>query len=558
MSDLQSNHKLQRQLRGRYRRILRFFFPLIMDIFFKDVFLPALRLRRRRQSEMLARYQRSAVAYRELATDLGGIWIKVGQFLSSRLDVLPAEIIQELSGLQDEVLPEDFEQVQQVIETEWQQPVIRRIASIETEPLASASLGQVHRAVLQDQTPVAIKVQRADIKQYVEVDLRALRLVLSWLKRYKPIAKRADLDALYDEFADVVHMELDYVREAEHLLAFREMYAGDPEILIPAVYQAFSGRRVLVMEDVYAIKITDFEDIRAAGIDPADVAARLINAYLRQIFEEEIFHADPHPGNLFVEPQEDGSWRLVFVDFGMVGQLPETVKAGIRELLVAVSFRDMDRLMTAYQDLGLILPGADLERIKQAEGELMERFWGKSVREITQIDPREMHDFAHEYMDLLYELPIQVPVDLLFLGRCVAILSGICTGLDPEFNPFEWFVPYAEKLVGSGSDWFRELLQQLRKQGAVLLELPGKINDALVKLGNGELIVMARPAPELQIQFRRMATLGPRIIAAILSTGFMATAAILYVGAAIVPAQVVSVLAMLAIGYALWPRRSPH
>jgi hypothetical protein len=242
------------------------------------------------------------------------------------------------------------------------------------------------------------------------------------------------------------------------------MFADDPGVRIPAVYAGHTTRRVLTLEDVYFIKITDYAAVEAAGVSRAEAADRLFSTYLRQIFLEGFFHADPHPGNLFIEPL-DGRWRLVFVDFGMVGRLSAGAKQGLRDLAIAVGARDLDRLMRAYQELDILLPGADLARIRQAEAAVFDRFWGKSMRELAHTHPQEMRRFAREFRDLMNEMPFQAPRDLIFLGRCVAILSGMCSGLNPEFNLFGGLAPFADSSGPGGRRWLGRLLGWLVEEG---------------------------------------------------------------------------------------------
>jgi predicted unusual protein kinase regulating ubiquinone biosynthesis (AarF/ABC1/UbiB family) len=324
-----------------------------------------------------------------------------------------------------------------VVEADLAEGDVARFPWFDPEPLASASLGQVHRARLPSGEQVVVKVQRPGIEQILAVDLKALGRVVAWLGRVKGIRRRADLQALLAEFSKTLWAELDYLAEGENARRFARMFSKNPAVRIPKVHLSHTTRRVLTLEDVYFIKITDYSAIEAAGVSRAEVAQRLFKTYLTQIFRRGFFHADPHPGNLFVEAGGEQGWRLVFVDFGMVGRLNAQAMQGLRELAVAVGARDVDRLLRAYQTLGMILPGADLGRLRQAEEALFERLWGRSMRELAAIQPREMREFSHQFRDLLYELPFQVPTDLIFLGRCVAILSGMCTGLNPDFNLFQ-------------------------------------------------------------------------------------------------------------------------
>jgi predicted unusual protein kinase regulating ubiquinone biosynthesis (AarF/ABC1/UbiB family) len=209
---------------------------------------------------------------------------------------------------------------------------------------------------------------------------------------------------------------------------------------------------------------------------------------------------------------------LVFVDFGMVGRLAPGARSGLRNLAIALGTRDVDRLMRAYGDLGVLLPGADLVRVRQVEAAVFERLWGKSVRELMQIDPQEMRRFAHEFRDLLYEMPFQMPSDLIFLGRCVAILSGMCTGLDPDFNLFSEVAPFARTMLtaeGGGLN-VDSALTWVIEQVRVLAGLPGRLDGLLSRVERGELTVVARAAPELQRQLERMTTAINRLVVAVL------------------------------------------
>ncbi len=522
------------RLRGRYIRILTFFAGVIARFILWEIIIRHLGLRgwvRRTRSE---RFRREAVRFRILAIRMGGVMIKVGQFLSSRLDVLPPEVTDELANLQDEVPAEDFEDIRELAEAELNAPLTETFASFDPEPLAAASLGQVHRARLKSQEEadfrdVVVKIQRPHIASIVDVDLSALRRVGSWLMRYRPIHEHADVPALLKEFSTTLYEEIDYEQEADNAETFYQNFADDPDIHVPRIVRALSTRRVLTLEDVYAIKITDYADITAAGIDRGEVAERLLGTYLQQIFEDGFVHADPHPGNLFVTPlpTEDGEpvkWQLTFVDFGMVARVPDSIKNSLRELVIAVGTRDTARVVKAYQMLDMLLPGADLRLIEQAEAQVFDRFWGMSMKEIRSISPDEVRQFAHQYRDLMLSMPFQVPQNLLFLARTVAILSGMCSGLNPDFNLWTQLAPYARKLVeeetSSGLDyWLDELGEMLQN----LLALPGQTSRVLAQAeGSGLLVQSPQVNRELRSLTRSVDRLtGGLLFSALLIGGIM-------------------------------------
>lgn len=543
------------RLQSRYIRLMLFFTRQAIGVLWWDVFLRKIGFRAWAQRTAPRRYQRAARQFRSLATSMGGVWIKVGQFMSARVDVLPESITRELSGLQDEVAAETFEDIRGVVEVEFERSLEAVFDWFDEAPLASASLGQVHKARLSSGDSVVVKVQRPNIEDILEVDLSALKVVVGWLGHLKVVTRRANMDELYSEFSRTLREEIDYIKEAGNAERFGEMFAGEESIQIPQVYHEYTTMRALTLEDVYFIKITDYEAIEAAGVDRAEVADRLLSVYLRQIFIEGFFHADPHPGNLFVQPLTDGGWKLIFVDFGMVGHLTSQAKEGLRQLLVAIGTQDVDRLLDSYQQLGIMLPGADLSRIRQAEAAMFNRFWGKSMRELRQIDPKELRQFAREYRDVLYEMPFQFPSDLIFLGRCVAILSGMCIGLDSEFNAFKAIEPFARDLVAEeGGDWLDTLLELLTEQVRALSTLPSRLDKVLLQAAQGELVVMARLAPELEQKIDGLQKVATRMIAAIVFAALLVVSSRFYLDEDKIFGYILLGLAMLALARTLWWR----
>jgi predicted unusual protein kinase regulating ubiquinone biosynthesis (AarF/ABC1/UbiB family) len=525
-------------LRARYRRIMFFFANAAISFIFWEVVLPRLGLRGLSERTRSNRYHRVAIQFRALAIKMGGVMIKVGQFLSSRLDVMPPEITGELAGLQDEVPPENFEDVRKLAEAELGAPLAEKYEIFEETPLAAASLGQVHRARLcvNDEggfyCSVVVKIQRPFIDQLIEVDLSALRQVGGWLQRYKPIAKRVNAPSLVEEFAETVRAEVDYIAEGHNAEIFSENFKDKPKVHVPRVVWSHTTRRVLTLEDVFAIKITDYEAISKAGIGRAEVARELLDTYLKQIFEDGFFHADPHPGNLFVTPlaekTEEGktAWKLTFVDFGMVGQVPDSLRNGLREMVIALGTQNAGRLIHAYQTLNILLPGTDLKQLEQMSASMFDLMWGKSMEELRNLNPEDMIRFADRFRDIMYSMPFQLPQNLLFLGRTVAILSGMCTGLDSEFNLWDQLSPYAAKLVSqeAGSNW-RFWLDELVNVLKELAALPTKASRVLTQLERGEVIVEV-PSVNRQIIYLERAM--NRLTGSLVFTGLLIASATLY------------------------------
>ena len=294
----------------------------------------------------------------------------------------------------------------------------------------------------------------------------------------------------------------------------------------------YTTRRVLTLEDVFAIKITDYEAISANGIDRADVSRQLLDTYLKQIFEDGFFHADPHPGNLFVTPlagqTEDGkpAWQLTFVDFGMVGHVPETLRTGLREALIATGLQDAARLIGSFQTLHVLLPSADLKQLEQMSASMFDMFWGKSMEELRQLSPEEMFRFADRFRDLMFNMPFQLPQNLLLLGRTVAILSGMCTGLDNEFNLWNQLAPYATKLVSQevGSNW-RVWLDEAGNILKELVAIPSKMGRVLSQIERGDLTVQV---PTVSRQLTYLESAVNRLTGSLIFGAFLIGSVILY------------------------------
>jgi predicted unusual protein kinase regulating ubiquinone biosynthesis (AarF/ABC1/UbiB family) len=288
---------------------------------------------------------------------------------------------------------------------------------------------------------------------------------------------------------------------------------------------------VLTLENVAAIKLGDYDGITAAGIDRSKVASALLDAYMQQILEDGFFHADPHPGNLFVTPldgvDEEGNtnWQLTFIDFGMMGKVPENLRSGLREVLIAVGTQDAARLVQSYQTLGVLLPSADIKLIEMASAQLFERFWGMSMSDLRSIDHAEIMRFGLQFRELVLDLPVQLPENLLLLGRTVALLSGMCTGLDPDFNLWTSISPYTAKLISDeGGSTFKTVLAEATKIFQVLIGLPARTDRVLTTLERGELNVQT---PLLNMQVRHLDRSVNRM------TGGLVFAAVLVAGAVV-------------------------
>lgn len=535
----------------RYRRIVTFFGGIILHVIWWDLLVARLPLlggrARQTRPERLQDWSRR---FRFLAVEMGGVMIKLGQFLSSRVDVLPAEVTNELKGLQDEVPPVPWRQIQTVLREELGS-MHGRFSAIEETPVAAASLGQAHRAWLlpgADSTAVRgpsviVKVQRPGIEELVRVDLAALDVVARWLMRYKPIGRRADVPALMREFAETLWQELDYVSEADNAERFKRMHADDPRIYIPVVYREHSTGRVVVLEDVESLKIADVDALKAAGIHPPDVADALLNAYFKQVFLEGFFHADPHPGNLFVRPveaeasggdeeEDEGPrpFQIIFIDFGMVGVVPGLISENLSKIVISVTQRDARRLTEAYQDLGFFLPSADLERITEAQSTILDRIYGRNLLDLAQPDPREVQELSGEFRDLLFDFPFQVPQDFIYLGRAISMVSGLVTQLDPDINPWYQIEKYGEELIRKQG---AETLQGLDREAILelvqpYLGLPPRVLRIVELMESGRLAIQDQPSRATVKHQERLEKRVRQLSLSILGAAGMLSATLLY------------------------------
>jgi predicted unusual protein kinase regulating ubiquinone biosynthesis (AarF/ABC1/UbiB family) len=432
------------------------------------------------------------VAFRETAIKLGVLMIKLGQFLSSRADLLPEQALAVLSSLQDEVPAEPFSHVVAVIEEELGKPLDQTFSYVESKATAAASLGQVHKAVLASTgEEVAVKIQRPNIDQLVRSDLSSLKFVIRIITRFVNTGNFIDLKGVYREFERTVYEEIDFVSEAANCKRFKEMFKDDETIYIPEVYEEFSTRRLLVLEWIDGIKINDYTALESAGIDRLEVANRTVQAYFHQFFDEGFFHADPHPGNIFVKPGSPGNGPIIeFVDFGMVGSITSSMKKSMRALFLAFLTRDSETIVEELSTLGFIGKGANTSALERGLSLLLEQFYGLTLGEARDMDIPEVAD---EVGKLLYGQPFQIPAQFTFVGRAISTLIGVSTGLAPDFNFIDVAAPYARKFLGLNTDeigkTIQQLLAQLLETVNTLLKMPRTIERILTKLEAGQFVI---------------------------------------------------------------------
>lgn len=528
--------------RARYRRILRFAARYIVQTWWYELVLPRIGFRKVAERGREARLTRIARRFHALAVDLGGLMIKVGQYLSSRLDVLPPEITRELAGLQDEVPPVPFDAIRRLAEAELGVPLERAYAEFDPTPLAAASLGQAHRAKL---SPIdaadmgydeaVVKVQRPGIETIVDVDLSALRRVAGWLSRVRFVANHVDVPSLVEEFAATSLQEIDYIHEAQNAERFAASFVGDPRVAAPEVVWERTTRRVLTLADVTAIKINDREALVAAGIDPKAVAKQFATVMFDQLFRDGFFHADPHPGNIFVTPVDQvtdaaglasvvsdaagpaPAYQLTFIDFGMMGEVPDGLRRGLQQLMLAVAARDGKRLVDSIRSVGILLPSAETAELERAMTELFARFGGMGLADVRQVDERELRSFAIEFGEVTRALPFTLPENFLLIIRAMSLTSGMCSSLDPDFNMWDAVEPYAGQLLrDERGNFVQSLGQQAWSIAATVGRLPQRLDALADRVEEGRLVANS---PRIEQRLTRVERAAQRVVSAVLFVG---------------------------------------
>ncbi|MGD0153089.1 MAG: AarF/ABC1/UbiB kinase family protein [Thermacetogeniaceae bacterium] len=438
-----------------------------------------------RQREL---FTSQARRFRLTAINLGGLMIKLGQFFSTRVDVLPQAVTKELAGLQDEVEPVDFRELKAEAEKEFGRPLEEIYGYLEETPLAAASLGQVHCGRLpapdggasdgRAQT-VAVKIQRPGIEGLVDTDLKAVRRVIDLIKMFTDWEKFADFDAIYSEFSATVHEELDYIHEGHNAETIAANSTGNPEVIIPRIFWEHTTRRVLTLEFEQGLKITDYAGLERAGVDRRQLARTLLQIYAKQILMDGFYHADPHPGNLFVTP----AGQIILIDFGMVGVISRSLRENLVQLAQAMVQRNFDQVVTLLKKVGFIRRGADTGLLVQAIGVFMEQFLGKG----DDLFSGNLEEILENMESLLYEQPFQIPANFTFLGKALGTVYGLCVGLDPTINFLDEARPYVTEFTKENVKLWDIIKEKATAIGMSLIELPPLVERVLRKAEQGDL-----------------------------------------------------------------------
>ncbi len=401
------------------------------------------------------RARRRARECAELLVDLGPAFIKAGQALSTRPDIVPPLLLEELAQLQDQLPGFSSDLAMACIEEDLGAPVHAHFDSLEREPISAASLGQVHRGVLKGGQPVAVKVQRPGLREQITLDLYIVRNIAAWLNRNIGLI-RSDLVALIDELGQRVFEEMDYLNEAANAERFRELHRNNPRIAVPAIYRDATSRRVLTMEWIDGVKLTNLEAVRAMGIDPDDMVEVGVNCSLQQLLEHGFFHADPHPGNLLA--LEDG--RLCYLDFGMMSEVSRESRTGLIQAVVHLVNRNFSKLSKDFVTLGFLAEDVNLEPIVPA----FESVFSQALEMgVNRMDFKSVTD---DMSGVMYRFPFRVPPYYALIIRSLVTLEGIALSVDPDFKILGAAYPYfARRLMEDPDPQLRQSLKEMLFDG---------------------------------------------------------------------------------------------
>lgn len=453
------------------------------------------------QEKLLARRRKQAKWIRESLLELGPTFIKVGQLFSTRADIFPAEYVEELAKLQDQVPAFTYEQTVAIIEEELGKPLSKLFRSFDPSPLAAASLGQVHKAKLHSGEEVVVKVQRPGLKQLFTIDLAILKQITRYFQNHPRWGKGRDWLGIYDECYRILWEETDYLNEGKNADTFRRNFRGQNWVKVPRIYWRYTSPKVLTLEYVPGIKITHYEALEAAGLDRKNLAQLGAKAYLQQLLNDGFFHADPHPGNLAVSPEG----ALIFYDFGMMGRIKTNVKEKLMSTLIGITKKNADLIMQSLIDLGALQPIGDLSPVRRSIQFLLDNFMDKPFEEqsITAI--------SDDLYDIAYDQPFRFPATFTFVMRAFSTLEGVGKGLDPNFNFMETAQPFALQFMNINNNDTRNLIfDEISKQAiqvsTTAFNLPQRIEQTIEQLERGDIRIRTRSS-ETERAIRRLSML---------------------------------------------------
>jgi ubiquinone biosynthesis protein len=456
---------------------------------------------------------------RMVVEELGPTFIKLGQILSTRGDLLPADLVRELEKLQDTVPPTDFALIQAQVEKELKKPLNEVFPTFDPLPVASASLGQVHFATLATGEEVAVKVLRPGVERIIQVDLDILLELAALAEKRTEWGAYYNVVSLAREFAETLRTEQNYEQEGQNMDRYRQIFAGVDYVCMPKVYWDTTTRRVLTMERIQGIKITDTAALDAAGLDRREIAGHNISLLLKAVLQEGFFHADPHAGNFMVLP--DG--KIALMDFGIMGELDHAERLGMVQMFVGFFREDTDRAVEALSDLGIATKAADKRNLTRDLNRLHGRYYG------LELEKLRARSFIEDLMGVAFANHLKMPSNLVLVFKTIAMLEGISLQLDPDLNVFREVEPYVRDALlelESPVARLKEIAEQMRESAGALMLLPKQIQRMLeqIEAGEGNLSMTMKGLDE---PTRRIASAANRLALAMLAAAFVVGPALL-------------------------------
>ena len=451
--------------------------------------------------------------------ELGTTFIKLGQILSTRADLLPPEYLVELTKLQDSAPPVAFEEIHEVLVTELGRPIEQLFAQFDPVPLAAASIGQAHAATLWDGTNVVVKVRRPGVVEQVNEDLEILKEFAATASRYWSFADRYDLTGLVEEFSQTLRSELDYIREGHNAERFAANFAIDPHVHVPRVFWEATTSRVLTLERICGVKINDLEALDEQRTDRRWLAQYATSVVLKMVCEDGFFHADPHPGNFFIEP--NGSIGLI--DFGMVGVLDEQTQEHLADLLISINRQDADGLVDVFLDLGVTRTRIDRASVRRDIDRLLSTYWGVPIGEL------KMTALLNDVYSVMRRHHLHLPSNLALLLKTVIMIEGLGVNLDPDFRLTNSLTPYTERLVlrqYSPFRWVRSFGRASLDFAKLGVEMPQHLRRIVSAAENGNLQIGMRPEGFDPI-INRLEKIANRIVLGVIAAAFINGLAVL-------------------------------